>query len=1665
MVKKSLGILLGVLAAIMSCTPHSENKKAHCLGNEAFDPTTRTCTSTFNSLAPLGSLHKINLTEDVVGTIALTYENYPSDDPALDCEVDQATLLNVAKVRECTCLGGVCFVELIGFPNAHSGTILYRFLDSSGDFDKYQTAQVIMADVNDAPTFCPLSLANTPGNHCKNSVTGIPNDCIAPGNPNTYTLGFTPDFDFMETSTGDRLTFYDQDSEQCYYSDTLSNVWRPKDINHCQFTVDYGDEDGTNCSGGDGNDCTGMGAPVDNGDQGPGQVYWNSEAHRCFYFNGTAWQDISADYDQVIAVVEDTNLNISSLLQTAYDVEDGPLDFSGAHTFLTTVGTLGSLVNCEGNDCEYHPLSNVNVGYDGQALSNPGYLIDIFTLRATDSKGVTVDNTVAFIIRDTNDAPFVTNIEETLTEGAVFTRNFTLSHDPSDGPGFLIDYDNGDYLKNVQFLTDATDPEGASECLSGQSLMSDLTDAGGNGLAPFSTALDNIFYCDTAKGVAEIKLMDVNTNTNFTQLEIRFFPNVNFSGEVKFKFSVEDSTGALSPLTLEGRSGLVTLNYTAVNDPPTFCPYTDRGHADCGYQGSLPNHPGNHCFWNESPLELSGVTSTSSHGGSVYPNHGGFPPLGSLQGGATYYDQRSETCYRSVLSRGWVAKYVQVCEFSLDSEDEADDCGAGLDCMGTTLPTTPPTVSGLIFYDSDDLTCFISQGGVGWNLVGMGNPSSPAHSAHVLYKVDENSVGGTNTVTVNTTDLAKDLEGDMLSYTVKTPPSHGLLAHCPGMNCEYRPHDSYVGFDHFVLEASDGRDTEEIIIGIGVRDVNNPPTLTSQGELDGTGLTLNESAIVQLYDLAFDEGGQDPHEDGQSLEFDITSSNPAVMDVSRIEVFWEEDDNLYRKKGSGARVNRHTNTLTGVFDSLGDGSADASSRSLGLRLTTVPGIPGESIITLHFRDTGSPVKSSSVSFTLNIKPFGAIHNDWKNAFGVGPLHRKSADVRDCDDVSERSQSALCNGGGAPMDCSAALNPNTETALTAYTPSADGLVFFDSSNKTCWESHAANGLWAPRGCVFSKRQNNCNGGDCLGRGAPHTQEGYSLPPKTSKLRYSDVDNNVCYVSVAGEGWIPEGSYVQLEWNGFTPVGSTSFSGYQIFRRSKDFEYNYSSPVATISSPNIHRYIDIIGLTQLSDYDREKGYVFFYTVLPVDAAHNNLIFPQEYFGEIAVLLPPYNMVMVPRRVANREICEHLRSTPDPSHDNRCLYRGMAQTGGYFQLGHDLMMDRFEYGCDYSSSVVSKGECGEGLPCYGDQSPTGAGVSPGPYSNAFYNRSTGTCYVNTGSWSEVGGLNAAQLSNEFVGPIINTSRGMKGRLAGLPPLTRVSQSQAQNICKARSNRSSPIILENGVSTISINGSSFRIPSRVEQVALAAWDTDLYTDSQISILEKGPDLNTSPKCNSLNADTVPGFTDAPVLLSPGIHTLPGTESSSIRSLATGNDFTSLCASRYQVRSLIGNVREWSDEQFTCTLSCKGSVTNTGVYRGPISGSSPPLMAPPYVFDGTAGNRGPLVSIFSWIIAEEDNSTTFFDFPVALPLNQNVIDFVFEIGQTSGITASQLHSDTFTVTEATSVGAVSAGLLYGGSHGDSTGAGRYYGSLEHSETADVQTGFRCFYPISPSSY
>ena len=1634
-----LTITLFIILVAAGCvSSSSDNQRADCSFGESFDSVSRSCLAQFNGVAPWGLTRSIELTEDVASSVQLHYKNNPGDDFATACEVDVSNGDNVAIQSACSCSRGECTVGLIGFPNSVQGSLLYRFQDRSGVWGDYQSATVAIAAVNDLPTFCPFAQASEALDNCENRVTGRNRDCIAPGNPNNFTLGLAPDFALPNTLGRDGLNFYDQAGRRCYFSDSTANTWREQATINCGFTLDFMSIDSSNCQGGDGNDCAGRGAPVRNGNQELGQVYLASDTRHCYYFDGSSWQDVTGTYDQVIAVVEDTPLVVSTQIQTAYDIEEGPMDFANRHRFSALTSSVqGELVGCPGSNCQYSTPQHFNAG-DG---------IDRLALRVIDFRGGVAESSVAFVVRNINDAPMISDTGLTLDEGSIYRQTFVLTRDIQllGGQGNIVDPDHNEVLQNFSFVTMAADPTSQSECLSSGTIMSDLDDTGGAvGSAPFTIASDGIFFCDTGKGVARAEIAGGGSNASFRRVEVSFHPNANFTGQVQFKFIVEDGQGlAASP-------ALMSLTYAALNDAPTFCPYSDQGHSDCGFLAGSGSNPGVSCLWNESPDDLAAVVDTSASSGSVYPNHGGFPTGSSLAGGAVFYDQRNDACYTSVAAQGWQQRAVQLCQYSLDAEDESDDCGPGADCSAMALPSATPGVDGLVFYRERDFACFISEAGA-WNQV---------TSAHYLLKVDENGAEGSNTITFDTTSLARDPDGDRLSYTVSTAPSNGTLEGCPGANCRYRPNDFYVGFDSFTLTASDGAETEDIVVGVAVRDVNNAPILTYQdgSPLHNTTVRANEGAIVQLYDLLIDEGGQDSSEDGQSLTFDIMSSNPALLDVSKIQLFWETEGDIINTSAT-VRSNLHDTTMTSPY-SLGDGTNDAAGKILGLRLETVAGVsPGETTITIEISDTGTPTGSTTVQFTLQIAAFGATHNDWKNVFAVGPMLRKLADVRGCEDASKRSNSSNCATPAIPAtlttpatlagDCKANQNPNED--LVTFNPSLDGLVFYNDRDKSCWESHPTHNLWIPRGCEFSGPQSNCGGGDCLGQDPPGEQIGFTLPPTASNLRYADVDSGLCYISVAGKGWIPEGSYVNLEWNGFTPLGSTAIAGYRVFRRRNGFEFDYSRPVATISTAIIRETIDVITPADLPNRDYHSGQVFFYQVLPVDAVHGNIIFPQESFSKITIVLPPYNMVMVPRRIVNAEICEHLHQVSDSANDNHCSYKGIVNNynvNGHFQLNNDLMMDRFEYGCDYAD--------------YDNQAPTTA-------SGTFYDRSSANCYVGNTDVDSLT-IGAQFLDNAF-----------RGRLAGLPPLSNISQDKAHEICQARTDSSNEITLHNGGSNITLGAAAFRLPSRMEQVALAAWDTDSYSDSQIEALERGPDLTASPKCNSTSADTIGEFTDAPTPLSSAAHTLPGTASSGIRSLATGSDFTARCVSRYQVRSLVGNVREWSDERFDCD-SIDGCTGGNGEYSGIHSNTSATI--PLYVFDESLTDSssppqprdvtGPSVisDTNSWILAEESNDATYFDFPAALPFSyQNTNKVSFEIGQTSGITAGQLHSDTFTVLAPPNPPLnplptiINAGLLYGGAYTDGAGAGRYYGNIQPSATKDAQTGFRCIYPIDPADY
>jgi hypothetical protein len=69
-------------------------------------------------------------------------------------------------------------------------------------------------------------------------------------------------------------------------------------------------------------------------------------------------------------------------------------------------------------------------------------------------------------------------------------------------------------------------------------------------------------------------------------------------------------------------------------------------------------------------------------------------------------------------------------------------------------------------------------------------------------------------------------------------------------------------------------------------------------------------------------------------------------------------------------------------------------------------------------------------------------------------------------------------------------------------------------------------------------------------------------------------------------------------------------------------------------------------------------------------------------IRVVAPFDNMTLVHRWMANQDNCQKLGSTPNRNNDHKCAYSGLANTAGSYDLGHDLLVDRYELGSDLTS-----------------------------------------------------------------------------------------------------------------------------------------------------------------------------------------------------------------------------------------------------------------------------------------------------------------------------------------------------------------------------------------------
>lgn len=104
---------------------------------------------------------------------------------------------------------------------------------------------------------------------------------------------------------------------------------------------------------------------------------------------------------------------------------------------------------------------------------------------------------------------------------------------------------------------------------------------------------------------------------------------------------------------------------------------------------------------------------------------------------------------------------------------------------------------------------------------------------------------------------ATDVDGDALTFTITSPPSHGDISNVP--DGTYSPDENYFGSDEFTFIASDGFLEDTATVDVTVTPVNDPPVADPQ-----SGVPVDEDGAITITLT-----GSDIDDDDNDLTFDI----------------------------------------------------------------------------------------------------------------------------------------------------------------------------------------------------------------------------------------------------------------------------------------------------------------------------------------------------------------------------------------------------------------------------------------------------------------------------------------------------------------------------------------------------------------------------------------------------------------------------------------------------------------------------------------------------------------------------------------------------------------------------------------------------------------------------
>jgi uncharacterized protein (TIGR03382 family) len=575
--------------------------------------------------------------------------------------------------------------------------------------------------------------------------------------------------------------------------------------------------------------------------------------------------------------------------------------------------------------------------------------------------------------------------------------------------------------------------------------------------------------------------------TSLSGNSVRFTPNANFFGTTTFTYTLADNNGGTAP-------GTVTVNVTAVNDPPNAV--NDSFSVGSNSGATVFTVLANDTFLPDAPETLT-ITSVTQPANATVVNNGTnvtFTPAANFRGTTTFTYTISDgnggtataTVTVQVTNNPPVANNdsFTVAEDSgntpldvLANDTFAPDVGETLTVSAVTQPangTASFTPTGVTFrpaanfFGSTSFMYTVSDGNGGTatgtvtvNVTAVNDPPTAVNDA---VSVPRNSGATVLNVLANDSSAPDTLE--TLTVTAVTQPANGSVTFTP-TGVSFTPAANFTGPTSFTYTISDGNGgTATATVVVDVTQVNAPPTANNDSFT-----VAEDSAATALDVLANDTTAPDAGETltiasvTQPANGSVTFTGANVRFTPVANFNGTTAFNYTVNDGNGGTatatvtvtvmsVNDLPDAVNDTFlvdeDSpataldvlANDSTAPDTGETLTVQSVTQPAAGTVTLVGGVVRFTPAPGFSGTTTFNYTVSDGNGGTDTALVIVTVTPVNDPPTASNDSFSVAEDSAATVLN---VLANDSTAPDTNETLTITAVTQPAGGTVTFTGSN--------------------------------------------------------------------------------------------------------------------------------------------------------------------------------------------------------------------------------------------------------------------------------------------------------------------------------------------------------------------------------------------------------------------------------------------------------------------------------------------------------------------------------------------------------------------------------------------------------------------------------------------